>query len=65
MGEDEIQDALDAYKRRIARLGGKARAKKLSPERRREIATKASKAAALARSKKAKAKRGRRGGTVG
>jgi len=64
MGEDEIQDALDAYKRRIARLGGKARAKKLSPERRREIATKASKAAALARSKKAKAKRGRRGGTV-
>jgi hypothetical protein len=53
MGEDEIQDALDAYKRRIARAGGKARANQLSAKRRKEIATKASKAAAKARSKKA------------
>jgi len=63
--EDAIQDALDAYKRRVARAGGIARAKKLSATRRREIATKASKAAAVARSKKAKARKGRRGGTAG
>lgn len=57
MDEDAIQDAIAAYARRIASLGGKARAKKLSPERRREIATKASKAAAKARSLKAQRKR--------
>ena len=38
----------------FGRLGGEARAEKLSPERRREIALKASKAAAEARRKKAK-----------
>ena len=54
MGQDEIQDALHAYKRRVASAGGKARAKKLSAERRKEIATKASKAAAKVRSAKAK-----------
>jgi len=57
MGEDEIQDALAAYKRRIASAGGKARAKTLSAERRKQIAKKASKAAAEVRTKKAKAKR--------
>ena len=36
----------------IARQGGEARAKKLSAKRRREIATKASRAAAKARMKK-------------
>ena len=55
--------ALDAYKRRVASAGGKARAKKLSATRRKEIATKASKAAAVARSRKAK--RGKRGGNIG
>lgn len=59
MGEDEIEDALTAYKRRIASAGGKARAKKLSAEQRKASATKASKAAAKARTKKAKAKRKR------
>jgi len=43
MGEDEIQDAVDAYKRTVASAGGKARAKKLS-----------AKAAAKARSKRAR-----------
>lgn len=37
----------------LGRIGAKARAEKLSPERRREIAIKASKAAAAARSRKA------------
>jgi hypothetical protein len=53
MDDDQIQDAIAAYASRIARLGGIARAKKLSAKRRKEIATKASKAAAKARSKKA------------
>ena len=52
--DDRIQDALAAYKARIARAGGIARAKKLSAKRRKEIATKASKAAAKARTRKAK-----------
>jgi hypothetical protein len=55
MGNEEnerIQDALAAYKARIARMGGIARAKKLSAERRKEIATKASKAAARMRKRK-------------
>lgn len=60
MGEDEIQDALEAYKRRIASAGGKARAKKLSAERRKQIATKASKAAAKKRSEKAKKRKSKR-----
>jgi hypothetical protein len=37
----------------LAKVGAKARAEKLSPERRREIAINASKAAAAARTKKA------------
>jgi hypothetical protein len=53
MDEDQIQDAIAAYASRIARLGGIARAKKLSAKRRKEIATKASKAAAKARTKRA------------
>jgi hypothetical protein len=57
MGEDEIQDALDAYKRRIASAGGKARAKTLSAERRKQIATEASKAAAKKRTADAKKRR--------
>ena len=40
----------------IAKLGGEARAKKLSAKRRKEIATKASKAAAKQRTAKAKQK---------
>jgi hypothetical protein len=36
----------------LARLGGQARAKKLGPKRRKEIAVKASRAAAKARSRK-------------
>jgi hypothetical protein len=55
--DDRIQDALAAYKARVARAGGLARAKKLSAERRKEIATKASKAAANARTQKAKERR--------
>jgi hypothetical protein len=58
MDEDRIQDAVAAYISKIASKGGRARAKKLSAERRKEIATKASKAAAIARKKKAKKKRG-------
>lgn len=44
----------------LTRWGGFARARKLTPERRREIATKASMAAAKARSKKAKDRRKKR-----
>jgi hypothetical protein len=51
--EDEIYRVLAE----IGRRGGLARAKNLSAEKRKEIATKASKAAALARRKKARKKR--------
>jgi len=54
MGKDEIEDALTAYKRRVASAGGKARAKKMTPEQRKASATKASKAAAKVRTAKAK-----------
>jgi hypothetical protein len=50
LDEDQISQLLAE----LGRRGGLARAKKLSPARRKEIATKASKAAAKARSKKAK-----------
>jgi hypothetical protein len=50
--EDQISQILSE----IGRRGGLARAKKLTPAQRKEIATKASKAAAKARSKKAKKK---------
>jgi hypothetical protein len=44
----------------LGRIGGNARADNLSPERRREIAVKASKAAARARTQKAKERQGTR-----
>ena len=47
------EDQLSRLLSEMGRRGAIARAKKLSPERRKEIATKASKAAAKARSKKA------------
>lgn len=43
----------------LARLGGEARAKKLGPRRRKEIAVKASRAAAKARSRKARKRKAR------
>jgi hypothetical protein len=49
LDEDQVYKVMAA----MGRKGGHARAKKLSPKRRKEIATKASKAAAKARSKKA------------
>lgn len=54
--EDDLEDAIAAYKAGFARAGGLARAKQLSAERRKEIATKASKAAAKARTLRAKKK---------
>jgi hypothetical protein len=51
------QSELAKYKARVARAGGLARAKKLTPERIKEIAIKASKAAAKARTRKAKEKK--------
>jgi hypothetical protein len=51
------QSELAKYKARVARAGGLARAKKLTPERIKEIAIKASKAAAKARTRKAKARK--------
>jgi len=53
LDEDQISEALST----VGRKGGIARAKKLTPERRKEIATKASKAAAKVRSAKAKKRR--------
>jgi hypothetical protein len=50
--------AVSKYLAEIGRKGGKARLKTMSAEQRREIATKASKAAAAARTKKAKLKTG-------
>src|SRR5215471_19051818 len=46
LDEDQISEALST----VGRKGGIARAKKLTPERRKEMATKASKAAAKVRS---------------
>jgi len=45
---------LSKYLSELGRRGGKARLKTMTAEQRREIATKASKAAAKARSRKAK-----------
>jgi hypothetical protein len=53
---DVDEDQISQLLAELGRRGGLARAKKLSPARRKEIATKASKAAAKARSKR-KAKR--------
>jgi len=63
--EDLRKNAVTTLPAVAGRKGGLARAKKLSPKRHKEIAKKASKSAAVARSKMAKARRGRRGGTVG
>ena len=52
------QDAIQKVLAEIGRRGGQARAKALTPKERKAIATKASKAAAKARTKKAKARRG-------
>jgi hypothetical protein len=46
------------YLAEIGRKGGKARMKTMTPEQRKEIATKASRAAAAARKRKAKQKKG-------
>ncbi len=43
--------------RELARMGGLARSKSMTAKERRELATKASRAAALARKKKAKQKK--------
>ena len=51
------EDAVAAYIAKITSMGGKARAKALTPERRKEIATKASKAAAKARTRRVTANR--------
>jgi hypothetical protein len=53
MAEPLDEDHVYKVLAEMGRKGGLARAKNLSAERRREIATKASKAAAKARSKKA------------
>ncbi|MGB9267307.1 MAG: hypothetical protein WCB56_17840 [Terriglobales bacterium] len=58
MVNPEIAAAIKKERVRIARLGGLGRAKKLTPKARKDQATKASRAAAAARIKKAKQKRG-------
>jgi hypothetical protein len=57
--DDELMKKLWAE---FARRGGEARANALSPKRRKDIATKASKAAAKARTLKAKGKKKQRAG---
>jgi hypothetical protein len=57
MAEQPDWEKYSRYFSELGRKGANARAKKLSPERRKEIATKASKAAAEARSKAAKSRR--------
>jgi hypothetical protein len=52
----EIEAAIKAERRRVASLGGQGRADALTAKRRKEIATKASRAAAIARTRKKKAK---------
>jgi hypothetical protein len=47
-------DAVSQYLSQIGRRGGKARLKTMTPEQRRAVALKASKAAAIARTKRAK-----------
>jgi hypothetical protein len=50
--QDELADQLSRYFREMGRKGAKARNARMSAEKRREIATKASKAAAKARKRK-------------
>ncbi len=52
---------LSKYLSELGRKGGKARLKTMTPEQRRAIATKASKAAAEARKRKAKEKKAHKG----
>ena len=54
MEQDRISDQLSDYFSKIGRKGGFARAKTLTPAQRKASATKASKAAAKARTRKAK-----------
>jgi hypothetical protein len=54
MAEQPESERLSRYFSEMGRKGGKARAKKLTPEQRRASATKASKAASVVRQKKAK-----------
>jgi len=58
MADRADEDQMSRLLSELGRRGGIARAKKLSAQKRTEIATKASKAAAKARSKKAKQKKG-------
>jgi len=52
-----MDPAVSRYLSELGRKGGRARLRTMTPEERRRIATKASKAAAIARRKKAKQKR--------
>ena len=54
---ERIQDAIATYRSRRARLGGIARAQRLTAEQRKDIAKKAAKASAKVRSEKSKKKR--------
>jgi len=56
MGEAPDPEQLSRYFSEMGKKGVKVRNKRLTPEQRKEIATKASKAAAEARTKKAKKK---------
>ena len=58
MAEKPDWERYSAYFSELGKKGGKARAQKLTPEQRKASATKASKAAAKARTKKAKKKAG-------
>jgi len=60
MADPHDEDRISELLAEIGRRGGLARAKKLTAEQRKEIATKASKAAAEARSRAAKARRGKK-----
>jgi len=57
MDENPLKDQLSAYFSAMGRKGGKVRAQRLSAEQRKKIATQASKAAAEARTRKARAKK--------
>jgi len=54
---DEEEQLVKRIRSELARLGGEARARKLGPKRRKEIAIKASRAAAKARVRKARQRR--------
>jgi hypothetical protein len=59
MSEMPDEDQLSRYFSTMGKKGAKSRNARLSPERRKEIATKASKAAAKVRSARAKSKKKR------